>query len=306
MRFRAAALSPERLTRAEKCTGSDHYRHSMLRYIPRGATLADLQDRRSAAPPVRTEGEWHQQAIIKQAMADREYYGIDAPGFVRLLGLLGIVFLACRLVPGSVPGAAVAHAIWPTGVSMLAACAWMLASSLWIKKRVMRSLLNQRSWRGDETILDVGCGRGLVAIEAARRVPYGQVHGVDIWQAEDLSSNTPDAIRANAAVAGVGNRLTIDTADARNLPYPDASFDVVTSMTAIHNIGDPAGRLKAISEVWRVLRPGGQILIFDIRHARAYLQQLRDLGAVNTVLAGPVVLWGLLGWRLSATKPNGR
>ena len=240
---------------------------------------------------------------MKHTMAIREYYGVDAPGVVRTLGLFGIVFLACGFLPNSIPGASIAHNIWPTGVSMLAACAWMLASSLWIKKRVMRSLLNQRRWRGDETVLDIGCGRGLVAIEAARRVPYGRVHGVDIWQAGDLSGNGPDGIRANAAVAGVGDRLAVETGDARDLPYPDASFDVVSSMTAIHNIGDTEGRHKAISEAWRVLRPGGQVLIFDIRHAKSYLQHLRNLGAVDTALAGPVMLWGPLGWRFSAMKP---
>jgi arsenite methyltransferase len=236
-------------------------------------------------------------------MANREYYGIDAPGVVRTLGLLGIVFVACRFLPNSIPGASVAHKLWMTGLSALAAAGWMLASSLWIKKGVMRSLLNQRRWRGDEIVLDVGCGRGLLAIEAARRIPDGRVHGVDIWQAADLSGNSPDAIRANGAIAGVANRLMIETADARDLPYPDASFDVVSSMTAIHNIEDTDGRCKAISEVWRVLRPGGQVLIFDIRHAREYLRQLRDMGAINTSLVGPIMLWGPLGWRFSATKP---
>lgn len=240
---------------------------------------------------------------MRNKNSGREDYGIDAPGVVRTLGGVGMVFLLGRLVPNGVPGASIAHVFWPTGVSMLAASAWMLASSLWIKKRVMRSLLGQRNWNGTERVLDVGCGRGLVAVEAARRVPAGAVHGVDIWQAEDLSGNGPQAIRANASIAGVLSRLTIDTGDARNLPYADSTFDVVCSMTAIHNIKDVEGRRKAISEIWRVLRPGGQILIFDIRHAKTYLQQLSELGAMDTGIAGPIIMWGPLGWRFRATKP---
>lgn len=239
-------------------------------------------------------------------MSHRESYGVDAPKAVGLLGLFGIVLLAGQFVPNRFPGAAIAHALWPTSISLLAGCVWMLASSLWLKKRVMRSLLNQRSWRGDETVLDVGCGRGLVTIEAARRVPHGRVHGIDIWQAQDLSGNSPEAIRNNAAIAGVGGRLTIDTGDARDLPYQSDAFDVVTSMTALHNIPTAAGRRQAVTELWRVLRPGGQILIFDIRHAKTYLQHLRDLGAVDTTVAGPILLWGPLGWRVSAAKPNPR
>ena len=250
--------------------------------------------------------DYSKAASHKQAqMAAREYYGIDAPGVVRTMGILGIVLMAGGLLPNSVPGASMIHKFWPTGISALAGSAWMLTSSLVLKQRVMRSLLDQRHWRGDETVLDVGCGRGLVAVEAARRVPRGKVHGVDIWQGADLSGNSPDSIRANASIAGVSDRLVIDTGDARKLPYPDASFDVVSSMTALHNIGNTKGRREAISEVWRVVRPGGQILIFDIRHAKSYLRHLRDLGAVDTALVGPIILWGPLGWRLSATKPAG-
>jgi ubiquinone/menaquinone biosynthesis C-methylase UbiE len=168
---------------------------------------------------------------------------------------------------------------------------------------VARALLDARAWRGDETVLDVGCGRGLVAVNAAKRVPRGRVTGVDIWQARDLGGNSPRAIRANAEAAGVSERLTIDTGDARSLPYADGSFDVVASMTAIHNIPDPTGRCAAIAEAWRVTRPGGQILIFDIRHARKYAAQLRAAGAVEVRLTGPILLWGPVGWRFSATKP---
>lgn len=235
----------------------------------------------------------------------REQYGIDAPTVVRNLALAGAIIVAFSLLPKEFLGAPLARSLWPTGVWLLAAAAWMLASSLWIKKIVMRSLLDLRRWRGDERVLDVGCGRGLVAIEAARRVPRGMVSAIDLWQAVDLSGNGPDAIRANAIVAGVEKRLAIDTGDARALPYDNASFDVVASMTAIHNIPGARGRRAAVSEAWRVVRPGGQILIFDIRHARSYLKQLRGLGAIDARLKGPILLWGPLGWSFSVSKPAG-
>lgn len=172
--------------------------------------------------------------------------------------------------------------------------------------RVARALLDMRSWCGDETLLDVGCGRGLIAVNAARRVPDGHVTGIDLWQARDLAGNNPAAIRANAEVAGVDSRLTVDTGDARTLPYLDGTFDVVASMTAIHNSPDRAVRSAAISEAWRVTRPGGQLLIFDIRHARSYAAQLRAAGSTEVRLAGPILLWGPTGWRVSAMKPGSR
>jgi ubiquinone/menaquinone biosynthesis C-methylase UbiE len=74
-------------------------------------------------------------------------------------------------------------------------------------------------------------------------------------------------------------------------------------MTAIHNIPDTAGRTAAIAECWRVTKPGGQILIFDIRHGRKYARQLRSLGATDVQMTGPILLWGPIGWRFSASKP---
>jgi hypothetical protein len=74
-------------------------------------------------------------------------------------------------------------------------------------------------------------------------------------------------------------------------------------MTAIRNVPGCQARARAISEIWRVTKPDDGILIFDIRHARAYAAQLRRLGA-QVKVTGPVFLWGPLGWRFSAKKPT--
>jgi len=243
----------------------------------------------------------------------QEDYGIDAPKVVRNLAVIGGLLIVASLgvmlaVPDGANGASpilrlVRNGL-PSGIVCVIMSFWMIASSKWLKFRVARALLDMRRWRGDEKVLDVGCGRGLIAVNAAKRVPVGHVTGIDLWQARDLAGNNPEAIRANAAVAGVGERLTVDTGDARELPYADGSFDAVASMTAIHNIPDRAGRTAAISEAWRVTKPGGQILIFDIRHARNYAALLRTAGAVDVRLDGPILLWGPMGWRVSATKPG--
>jgi SAM-dependent methyltransferase len=243
--------------------------------------------------------------------AAREDYGIDAPTVVRNFVVIGVVLLVAGIATllamraGTLSTDSPLHLFinaMPTGAVCLAMAFWMFASSKWLKQKVARALLDMRDWRGDEAVLDIGCGRGLVAVAAARRVPRGKVTGVDIWQERDLGGNTPEAIRANAGAAGVADRLTVDTGDARALPYADASFDVIGSMTALHNIPGKAGRIAAIAEAWRVTKPGGQLLIYDIRHARTYAAQLRALGA-EVVLNGPILLWGPLGWRFSARKP---
>ncbi|HEX5053319.1 MAG TPA: class I SAM-dependent methyltransferase [Planctomycetota bacterium] len=243
-----------------------------------------------------------------------EDYGIDAPTVVRSLAAIG----ALLLIVGAATAALLhLHVVEPgplprvlrnnglaTAIVCLVMAGWMFASSRWLKHRVARDLLDSRQWRGDETVLDVGCGRGLVAVAACRRVPNGRVTGIDIWRERDLGGNSPEAILANAEAAGVADRLVVDTGDARSLPYADGSFDVVASMTAIHNIRGAAGRAAAVAEVWRVTKPGGQILIFDIRHARTHAAGLRAAGATDVRLDGPILLWGPFGWRVSATKPH--
>src|SRR5438270_13681083 len=118
----------------------------------------------------------------------REDYGIDAPTVVRNLAVAGVLLLVVSL--GT---AALLHLqlIGPTrlarilrnngfvtAIVCLIMAFWMIASSKWLKQRIARALLDARAWRGDEAVLDIGCGRGLVAIAAARRLPRGRVAGV--------------------------------------------------------------------------------------------------------------------------------
>ena len=241
-------------------------------------------------------------------MARRENYGIDAPGVDRNLVIIGLILWATLLYIHVFGGpewlAPLLPAMRGGGIGCLAMSLWMVSSSLWFKHIVMRQLLDEHDWRGDEQVLDVGCGRGLVPVGAARRLgPGGKVHGLDLWQARDLSDNSPDNAMANAEAAGVADRLVIDTGDMRAMPYADGQFDVIASMTAIHNIDDKPGRTQAIAEIWRVTKPGGQILIYDIRHTRAYASQLKALGAADLRMSGPILLWGVFGHRFSATKP---
>ena len=98
-------------------------------------------------------------------------------------------------------------------------------------------ILDRLCLRGDEAVLDMGCGRGAVLTAVARRLTTGRVTGVDIWSTTDQSGNARDVTLRNASLEGVGDRVQIDTGDMRTLPYPDATFDLVVSSLAIHNIG---------------------------------------------------------------------
>lgn len=104
-------------------------------------------------------------------------------------------------------------------------------------------------------VLDIGCGTGTLAIATHRRAqPGGSVVGVDV--SEDMIA----AARRKARRAGVD--IAFQYADAAQLPFEDARFDVVTITTVMHMI-PPSRRLLCLSEASRVLRCGGRVLLID-------------------------------------------
>jgi arsenite methyltransferase len=161
------------------------------------------------------------------------------------------------------------------------------------KHVVWTRLLDELALRGDETIVDVGCGRGAVLLLAAARVPRGKAIGIDIWATRDQSGNAEAATRANAELEGVADRVELVTADMRTLPLADASADVVVSSLAIHNVPDAAERAKAIVEIARVVKPRGRVVIVDINFTRAYAAELAAHGIdVATRGLGPRLWFG--------------
>jgi arsenite methyltransferase len=144
---------------------------------------------------------------------------------------------------------------------------------------------------------------------AAQHLTMGRVVGVDIWQSADQSSNSAAATQRNAIAEGVADRVELHTGNMTALPFEDNSFDVVVSSLAIHNIRGRAGRDKAIDEAMRVLRPGGRLMIADIRAAQQYQLQLIKIGMqdVSCSRLGWQFWWGgpWAATRLvTATKPE--
>ncbi|MFO0984962.1 MAG: class I SAM-dependent methyltransferase [Planctomycetota bacterium] len=219
-------------------------------------------------------------------------YGIDAPGVVRNLFTAAGAGIALHLgVRSGLWSGVIAHidvarsALWAGIGCGLMGC-WMLYDSKIGKLRERERLLDRVPWRGDEAVLDVGCGRGLVLIAAARRLTTGKAVGLDLWQAADLTGNAPAATLENARRERVSDRVAVGTGDMRAMPFADASFDVVVSNVAIHNVYDRAGRDQAMREIARVLKPGGRVAIHDIRHGNEYASALARHGLTDVVRVG--------------------
>jgi ubiquinone/menaquinone biosynthesis C-methylase UbiE len=111
-----------------------------------------------------------------------------------------------------------------------------------------------------ESVLDVGCGTGSLAIAAKHRVgPSGAVFGVDASPAMIARAT------AKASKAGIDVRFRHAVVEA--LPFPDAQFDAVSSTLMLHHLPRTA-RAQCAREIRRVLKPGGRVLVVDFAHAQ--------------------------------------
>src|SRR5437588_688780 len=201
----------------------------------------------------------------------RGSYGIDAPYPPAFLTGLAALYLVLAVITGRL--------MYVLALAfILAVDAAYLYTTLRGKFVIWAELLDQLNLRGDERILDLGCGRGAVLLMAAQHLTTGRAVGVDLWRSVDQSGNSPEATRRNAVAEGVADRVELHTADMTALPFEDDSFDVVVSSLAIHNIGGRAGREKAVDEAARVLHPGGRLLIADIRGTRQHEARLTKIG----------------------------
>ena len=225
----------------------------------------------------------------------RGSYGIDAPLAPAFLAGLIILYVVLAITTGT-------RKFWVSASVVLAFEAYYLHGTLRGKFVLWAGLLDQLGLRGDERILDMGCGRGAVLLMAAQRLTTGRAVGVDLWRKGDQSGNSADATQRNAVAEGVADRVELHTADMTALPFEDNSFDLVLSSFAIHNISGRAGRDKAISEAVRVLRPGGRLRIFDVRGTGQYQAKLAQLG-MDDVARSTLSWWSWPAHLVTATKP---
>jgi arsenite methyltransferase len=235
-------------------------------------------------------------------------YGIDAPGLVRGFAVAGssgvLVGIILWRLSDSFPGAwqSVAWAAFFMGLPFLLTSLAMLWGSKVGKLKLRDRILAEVQLQGHEQVLDVGCGRGLMLLGVARHLTTGRAVGIDLWQERDQSGNAITTTEENARRENVAERVELHTGDMRELPFAEGRFDVIVSTFAIHNIPTAEGRLLAIHEIHRVLKPGGRLVLVDISYTHDYLTELRRLGMSMLDRRGPTLLFVIPSYVIWGTK----
>ncbi len=127
-------------------------------------------------------------------------------------------------------------------------------TSLGHASMLRRMTVDNAQIKPGDSVLDVGCGTGDVALLAKTRANAGKVYGID---------PSPEMIAvARSKAARKKQEIDFRVSVIEALPFPDASLDVVTSSLMMHHLPEDL-KARGLVEVLRVLKPGGRLLIAD-------------------------------------------
>lgn len=217
-------------------------------------------------------------------------YGLDSPGLVRMLlwgGGLALLFgFAVRVPEDLFFLQAPLASLQLGGAFALVQAALLAASSFSGKLKERDRLIGSLTWRGDEQVLDAGCGRGLLLIAAAKRLTTGTAHGIDVWRSEDLTDNWAEATRQNARLEGVEDRVAVHDADMREMPFEANRFDRVLCSLVFYLFPSRTHRRKAMEEIFRVLKPGGDAHLLEIGWTPTLESLMKEAGFENVKRSG--------------------
>ena len=129
------------------------------------------------------------------------------------------------------------------------------AMTLGVDRTWRRKAVDVAAQDSPARVLDLATGTADLAIALAKRMPNTEITGAD------LSERMIEAGRVKVVRAGLGDRVTLQVADGLHLPMPDATFDCITIAYGIRNF---ASMLDGYREMWRVLRPGGRVVVLEL------------------------------------------
>ena len=152
-------------------------------------------------------------------------------------------------------------------------------------------------------IIDAGCGFGATNLALAQRFLDSEILGID------LSEPLLEIANEAAKEANLAGRVRFEKADVEQIPYPENTFDVALNINMVHLVENP---IKMLSEIERVLVPGGYLFITDLRRSflgliedeirsALTLPQAKSLFEQSEIREG-MFKWDLLWWKFEGGR----
>jgi arsenite methyltransferase len=211
-------------------------------------------------------------------------YDFSLPEQFRHLAMLSLLLLLFAAIAAffAVPNLAIGLAIvglvllLPTFIQLI-----IVQQTRQLRLNLREQMVIEAKLQGNEHILDIGVGSGITLFGFAKALKTGKGIGIDIYD-PNSGGGTSEIFWKNAHKEGIASMVELHNVDARQMPFEDASFDVVVSTFAFHHIAGHGGegRRKASEEILRVLKPGGKVIVKDVPHALAELETtMRQAGS---------------------------
>ena len=204
-------------------------------------------------------------------MEEKPKYGWYVKNLIIGFTIVGLLGLA-TFIYGIITQGSWGIILIVSGIAMMLVFLWpgigMIMMHLLLLRKMPKINLLTRMKALDEIenpqVLDVGCGTGRTAIRIAKALKNGgHLYGIDIYSKLAIPGNALDTVQNNARIEKVEDKTTFQYSSATDIPFEKNRFDIVNVSSVLHEVYDPNGQIKAIQELYRVLKPGGFLYLSE-------------------------------------------